>query len=456
MTVRTAPPLARPLPVAAAGTLLSLAAFTYPLATIGSTAISLDSDAAGRTWILSSMSIGLSAALLVSGALADDVGRRRTFALGLVLLAAASAVCAVAPSTLVFVLARVVQGVGAGAVVASSLGVIAHAFEPGPLRARAGGIWGASVGAGITLGPLISASFDRLGSWRGAYWVLTAATLVLAVLATRYVTESRTETPRGLDIIGAVALSGGLSALLAALVEGRGGWSRPVPLVLAAVAAVLIVGFVLHERRSSSAMLDLTLFRQPAFIAATVAALTTGVGVIALMSYMAGFVGTAFGLDALDSALLLFAWAATSVVTALLARHIPATVSGRTQLAVGLLGVAIGVSLFLGLSESSSPLRLVPGLIIAGAFTGIVNAALGRESVASVPPGRAAMGSGANNTARYLGSAIGVTVVSVVVLSAGTAPGAAFHGWNQAVAVVVGVTILGALVVAVARPRAAA
>ena len=166
---RSAPPLARPLPVAAFGTLLALAAFTFPLATIGSTAATLGSDASGRTWILSSMSIGLSAALLVSGALADDIGRRRTFVLGLVVLALASAVCAAAPSTLVFVLARVVQGVGAGAVLASSLGVIAHAFEPGPLRARASGIWGAAVGAGITLGPLLSATSDRLATWREGY-----------------------------------------------------------------------------------------------------------------------------------------------------------------------------------------------------------------------------------------------------------------------------------------------
>ncbi|WP_328810141.1 MFS transporter [Rhodococcus sp. NBC_00294] len=452
---RSAPPLARPLPVAAFGTLLALAAFTFPLATIGSTAATLGSDASGRTWILSSMSIGLSAALLVSGALADDIGRRRTFVLGLVVLALASAVCAAAPSTLVFVLARVVQGVGAGAVLASSLGVIAHAFEPGPLRARASGIWGAAVGAGITLGPLLSATSDRLATWREGYWLLTALTLVAVVVAGRLLAESRTETPRGLDLIGAVALSGGLSALLAALVEGRAGWTRPLPLVLLAVAALLLAGFVLHERRTASPMLDLTLLRQPAFLAATVAALATGAGVIALMSYMAGFVGAAFGLDALHSAFLLFGWSATSVITALLARRIPASVSGRTQLALGLVGVAVGTGLLLGLSETSSPLRLVPGLVLAGAATGIVNAALGREAVASVPAGRAAMGSGANNTARYLGSAIGVTVVSVVVLSAGTAPSAVFDGWNHAVIVVIAITALGAAVVAATRPRAA-
>lgn len=444
----------RSLIVAALGTLLTLVAFTAPLATINSTASTLGSDAAGMTWILSSMSIGLGAALLTAGTVADDFGRRRAFAIGAIVLAIGSLACAVAPNTLVFVIARVVQGLGGAALVASSLGIIAHTHPAGPVRARASGIWGASVGAGIALGPLVSAGLDRIATWRDAYWLLALVSAALAYAAHRYVVESKTDTPRGLDPAGTLLLGLGVSALLAALVEGRQGWAEPLPVGLFVVAAALLAVFAVIEVRSRTAMLDLKLFTQPAFVSATVAALMTGAGIIALMSFMSGFLGNAYGIDALGAALLLFAWSGTSVVTALLARRIPASVTGGTQLAIGLLGVAVGQLFLLGLSEASTWVRLLPGLLIAGVSSGVLNAALGREAVASVPAGRAGMGSGANNTARYVGSAVGVTIVAVLAVPTGTATAATLvSGWNTAVLFTAAASIVGALVVLACRTK---
>ncbi|OZE38367.1 MULTISPECIES: MFS transporter [unclassified Rhodococcus (in: high G+C Gram-positive bacteria)] len=456
---------ARALAIAALGTLLTLMAFTAPLATINSTAADLMSDAAGRTWILSSMSIGLAAALLTTGTVADDFGRRRTFALGAVVLAVGAIICALAPNTLIFVLARILQGLGGAAVVASSLGIIAHTHAAGPVRAKASGVWGASVGAGIALGPLLAAVLDRSATWRTAYVVLAIATLALAVAAHVLVEESRSDAPRGLDPVGALLLATGIAALLAALVEGRQGWTAMAPIILFVLAALLLGAFMVLELRSAAAMLDLTLFRHPPFLAATVAALATGGGIIALMSYMPGFLGTVLGIDALGAALLLFGWSATSVVTALLARRLPASLSGRTQLAVGLVGVAIGMLMLTGLSENASWPRLLPGLLVAGVASGVLNAALGREAVASVPAGRGGMGSGANNTARYVGSAIGVTVVAVVAVPAGSGAGGMtqaisqndagglVQGWNTAALVTAAISVLGAVVVSFSRTR---
>ncbi len=404
----------RQLTVAALGTFLSLVAFTVPLATVNPIAATLGAGTSGRTWILSSMSIGLGAALLSTGTVSDDFGRRRTFVAGMLVLAVGSVACALSTDTLLFVLARVVQGVGAAGVIASSLGIIAACFEPGPRRAAASGVWGASVGAGIAVGPLLAAGLDRLASWREAYWVLTVACVVVAVAALVLVAESRTEERRRVDVPGVLLLAGGMSALLAALVEGRQDWTAPLAVSLAVGSIVLLGGFVAVERRSRMPMLDLTLFRHPPFVAATLAALTTGAGVIALMSYFSGFVGLVLGVSPLGAAVLMQLWASTSVVTALLARRIPATVSGRSQLAFSLFGVAAGQALTLGVGTGSTWVHFVPGLLVAGVASGFLNAALGREAVASVPPGRGSVGSGANNTARYVGSALGVTVVSVV------------------------------------------
>ena len=157
MSLRDPAPVRSPraaLLVAALGTVLSLIAFTMTLATIGPTGSDLGAGVSGRTWILSSMSIGLGAALLTAGTIADDVGRRRTFVVGLAVLVAGSLACVVTSSVVVFVAARIVQGVGSAAVIASCLGIIAHAFPAGPARARASGVWGASVGTGIAIGPV--------------------------------------------------------------------------------------------------------------------------------------------------------------------------------------------------------------------------------------------------------------------------------------------------------------
>ncbi len=454
-TATAAPTGHRPgaqLTVAALGTLLTLVAFTAPIATLNSTAAALGAGTSGRTWILSSMSIGLGAALLSTGTLSDDFGRRRTFAAGMAVLVVGSVLAALAPGTLVFVAARVLQGVGGAAVVASSLGIIAATYAPGPARAAASGVWGASVGAGIAVGPLLSASLDVVASWRDAYWVIAVAGAAVTVAALRLVHESRSAQPRPLDLPGLLLLAGGMSALLAALVEGRQGWTAPLVLVLAAAAVLLLGAFVAVERRSPAAMLDLALFRHPPFVAATVAALATGAGVIALTSYLPGFAGRALGISALSSSLLMLLWSGTSVVTALLARRIPARVSGRTQLALGLLGVAVGQAVQHGVQVDSTWVRFVPGLLVAGVASGVLNAALGREAVASVPDGRGSVGSGANNTARYVGSAVGVTVVSVIAAGA-TTPAGLVAGWNQAALVTAAVSVVGALVVLGTRVR---
>ena len=440
----------RTLTVAGLGTMLTLVAFTAPLAILNATATSLGADTAGRIWILSSMSVGLGAVLLSTGTIADDYGRRRTFVAGMLVLALASFLAALAPQTPMFVFARVLQGVGGAAVIASSLGLIAHAFAPGPARAAASGVWGAAVGAGIAVGPLVAAGLDRLADWRDTYWLLGAAVLAVAVAARVLVGESRSDRPRGLDLPGVLTLGVGISALLAALVEGRLGWTRPTVLVLAAVAVLALALFVLVQARVAAPMLEPSLWRQPAFAVATGAAFATGAGVLGLMPYLAGFLGTALGIPATTGAVLFLAWSGTSVLSALLARRIPARVSGRVQLAIGLLGVAAGQLALGGVAADSTWVRFVPGLLVAGVASGILNAALGREAVASVPAGRSGMGSGANNTARYVGSAIGVTVVAVIVAGA---PGGPIAGWNLAVLVTAAISVGGALMVLGCRPR---
>ncbi len=445
----------RTLVTASLGTLTTLVAFTAPLVNVNQTVAALDSGVAGRTWILSSMSIGLGAFLLTMGRIADDFGRRRTFVAGALLLAFGALVGAAATDVQTFVLARVVEGIGGAAVVAASLGMIASSFPDPAERAHATGMWGASVGAGIAVGPLLSAGLSRVHSWRDVYVVLVAAGLLLAATA-RGCDESRADRGARLDVPGVVLLALGMGAALAGLTEGRQGWTRPVVVVLLLAGALLLTGFVLVELRSSHPMLDLGLFRRPAFAGVTLAAATAGGGVIALLSYFSGFAGAALGYSALTASLLMLTWSGPSIVSALGARRLPVAWSGRSRMSAALVVIGVGQLLLWHVGPGSGWGRFVPGLLVAGVASGLLNAALGRESVASVPVGQGGLGSGANNTARYLGSALGVTVVSIVASPHGVVSAATLtDGWNRAVLVTALVSLMGAVGVAVLGERAA-
>ncbi len=213
----------------ALGTALVLVTYVTPMATVPQTALDLGAGSGARAWILSSMSVGLAAALLVSGAIGDAVGRRRTYVAGLLLLGAGSLICAVSPGSALFVGARVLEGIGGAAILACGLAILAHTFVDPVQRARATGVWGASVGLGITAGALLAAGLDIGTGWREAYVVVGLVALVLVVPSARLLGESAAEHPRRLDVPGVLSLAASLSLLVVGLTEVRSGLERPCP-----------------------------------------------------------------------------------------------------------------------------------------------------------------------------------------------------------------------------------
>lgn len=450
-TAVTAPALA--LRVAAAATLLVLVSFTIVVTTVGAVAATFGAHEAGQTWALSGMSVGLAAALLAAGVLADRFGRRRVLLGAAAALAVTSALAAAAPSMAVFVVARVLQGIAGGGVVAASLGLIGHAFPDGAARTRATGVWGAMVGAGIAAGPVLGAVIASATGWRPVQWAVAAAAALL-VVAGRPLEESRARHARALDVPGATAFAVAMAALTGALISGRQGWARPATLVPLAVGLLAMAAFVVIELRRREPLLELRLFRRPAFVASTGGALFTGLALISLMSVLPTFLVRAYGFTPLASAGTLAAWSGMSVVVALLGRRLPERIEARWRLAVGFVLCGAGEAMLSGLGADATWRSIVPGLLVAGVGSGLGNAALGRLAVASVSRERAGMGSGASNTARYLGAAAGVAVVVAIIAAAG-GPGTAglIHGWNVAALVAAGLCLAGAVLAAACRSR---
>lgn len=421
----TEPSLANERPTAtllaaSSATALVLVAFTLPLGLLAPIGADLSATVAGRTWVLSSMSVGLAGCLLIAGTLADDLGRRRVFLWGLALFGLASLTGALAPSVVVLALARGGQGAGGAALLSASLALLAHAFPAGEARTHATGVWGAMIGAGIAAGPLAGAVIARAASWRTAYLLLGLLALVLVVPAARALEESRAAQRRPIDVLGAALLCGGLVALTTGLVQGNeSGWDSVGVLCALGSGALLLSGFAIHQRHRTEPMFDLALLRRPAFSAALVGSLVLGLTVLAFMSYSVTFLQTTLGASTVSAALWTLPWSLVSFVVAARARSISRHLTPRAQTALGLTLCAAGLLAMLGLDAQSRPIDLLAGLLVVGLGTGLLNAALARAAVSVVPTERSAMGAGANNTARYLGAALGVALL-VAVLQSGT------------------------------------
>ncbi|MBK6018406.1 MFS transporter [Streptomyces sp. MBT53] len=436
------------LALTSAATAVALMTYTAPMVTLPDIAAALHTPLSAQAWLLNGTPLGLAALLLVAGSLADDYGRRRIFLAGTFALGITTALSALTSSTLLFTLTRIAQGASSAALLASSLGLIVHAFPTPRGRLHATGVWGAFVSGGIAVGPLVTGAMP---DWRLAYVVLGAAALVVAALGVRSLSESR--APRGgrPDLAGAITFGLALVALVAALTLGRDGWLRaPVGLLL--LAAVLLVGvFALVERRGTTPMIDLSLLRHRPFLASSAGGLFTGFAVIGLFSFLPALLQQTLGLSAIDTAWLFLLWSGLSFTVALQARRLAGRVSSRHQLALGFLLHAAGVLTMLGALDSGSWTRLLPGLVIAGVGSGLLNAALPLLSVESVPAARAAMGSGAQQTFRYIGSCAGVALTIAIATSAGS--GLA-RGADIAMVVSAALAVLAAVSVVVLRERA--
>ncbi len=430
----------------ATGTVLVLVTYVTPIATLERSAADLGAGPAARAWILSSMSVGLAAALLAAGVAGDTRGRRRVYLGGLVLMGAGALVCALAWEPWLLVAARVAQGVGGAAVLACGLALLAAATEPGPARTRATAVWGASVGLGISAGALVALALDIESGWATGWretYVVTGLAMLAVVVPTRRGVAAPPGVPGRVDLAGLALLSTAATALVAALTQGRGGIDAPT-VVLGLTALVAVVAFVSVERRVAAPLLDPVLLRDPRFRAATTGSLVLGLGIIGTTSYLPTLVDVGYDQGLGVATVPVLGWSLTSVVVSVLLPRLRVTPTGPRPVAALLVVVAAGQLLCLGVTAGSALWRLTAAMVVAGLATGALNAILGREAVASVPPHRAAMGSGANNTARYLGAACGITVFATISQLSDDITA----GFDVALIASAGLTLLGAAAIA--------
>ncbi len=369
--------------------------------------------------VVAGYALAYAAGLITWGRLGDIHGRRRLFAWGLGLFTAASVACGLAPTATALVLARIGQGVAAGVMAPQVLAILGTTFT-GPERVRVFAVAGLSKGAAAVFGQLlggllIAADAGGLG-WRLCFLVNLPIGLVALLCTRRAVPESRAGGSTRLDVLGAVLVAVGLTALVLPLIEGRAhGWPAWSWLSLAA-AVVLLAAFVAHQRaltaRGGAPLVDTTLFRDRAFRTGVAATTLYYAGMGAFLLVLAVFLQEGLGLGPVASGLLYTAIGAGFFATTLRAPAIARRL-GPGAVALGALVLAVGWGV-LGLTATAGALWLVPALLVCGVGMGLLMGQLTALTIAAVPPHRAGAASGALNTAVQLGSALGVALIGVV------------------------------------------
>lgn len=361
-------------------------------------------------WVTDAYALALAALLLTAGSVSDRVGRRRVFVVGLVVFTLGSLLCGTASDAAVLIASRAVQGLGGAMLFATSLALLAHSFH-GRERGVAFGAWGAVTGIATALGPILGGLITTGISWRGIFLVnLPIGVAALAVALVR-VDESRSHHPRRLDPAGMVTFTGGLVALVYALVEGGAtAWGDVEVIVAFVLAAVLLGGFVAVELRTPDPMVDLRLMRIPSFVGGSIAAFAMNGSLFAMLLYLVIYLQEGLGYSALETGVRLLLMSGATMLVSIASGRLSARIPARWLIGPGLALVGVGLLLMTGLTAGSSWTHLIPGLLVAGVGSGLVNPPLAATAVGVVPLDRSGMASGFNNTCRQVGIAVGIAV----------------------------------------------
>jgi EmrB/QacA subfamily drug resistance transporter len=369
---------------------------------------SLGSTFSDLQWVIDAYALGLAAFLLASGSLGDLLGRRRIFVAGIGLFVTASLTCGLAGSPTMLNLSRGVQGIGGAMMFATSLALLAEEFAPED-RGTAFGVWGATTGFAVAVGPLVGGALTEGIGWEWIFFVNIPIGLVTAAITLGRVPESERDSGARIDWLGLVTFSGALFCLVLALIRGNDeGWRSGLILTLLGASLVLLVAFVALELRRERPMLDLRLFRKPAFTGAQIVAFSLHASMFAMFLYLVLYMQNILGYSPLEAGLRFLPVSLLSFLAAPVAGKLAERLPIRAFLGAGLMLVGTGLLLMSGINPSDDWVTLLAGFIVAGVGIGFVNPPLATTAIGVVEPRRSGAASGINSTFRQVGIATGI------------------------------------------------
>jgi EmrB/QacA subfamily drug resistance transporter len=398
-------------------------------------------------WTVNAYNLSFAVLLITGAALGDRFGRRRLYAVGLGLFAAASAVSAIAPSVGLLIGARAVQGAGAALILPLGLALLSSAFPP-EKRGAAIGMFSAVTGISVASGPLIGGAVVQGIDWHWIFWLNVPIAIVSIPLVLRKLNESH-GPDTSLDFRGLALVTSGVFGIVWALMRGNQvGWASVETIAALALGALLIVAFVNWERRAPEPMLPIAFFRSRSFSAGNTAIFFTLASLFAAVFFYAQLLQVGLGYGPLGAGLRLLPWTATFITVAPVAGALSDRIGERPLMVAGLSLQAIGMAWLALIAEPSLPYsHMLAPFIVGGVGVSMAIPAAQNSVVGSVGDAAIGKAAGANSMMRELGGVFGIAMAVAVFAATGSyaSPAAFTAGFGPAIGVGAGLAVLGAV-----------
>jgi EmrB/QacA subfamily drug resistance transporter len=396
----------------------------------------LHAGVSGLQWTIDAYTLVLASLLVLSGSTADRLGRKRTFQTGLVLFSLGSLLCSLAPNLPALVAFRALQAVGGSMLNPVAMSIIANVFVEPRERAHAIGMWAATVGVAMGMGPVVGGLLVTSIGWRAMFWINVPIGLAACVLTLRYVPRSRASRQRRIDPVGQLLVIVALATITFGIIEGPAhGWTSALILGAFAIGATSVVALLAYEPRRRDPLLELRFFRSVPFSGAAIIAVA---GLASLAGFL--FVNTLYlqdarGLSALQAGLDTLPMAGVTVIAAPLSGRVVARYGTRPVFIVAGAGLSASALLLTQLSGHTAFWWLFCAYVLFGVGYGVINAPITNTAVSAMPRAQAGVAAAIVSTSRQVGQTLGVAVIGVLATAgvdqhfASRLPAASHTGW---------------------------
>jgi EmrB/QacA subfamily drug resistance transporter len=375
----------------------------------------LHASISGLEWTINGYTLSFAVLLATGGRLGDIFGRRRMFLFGVTIFALSSATAGFAPDATSLVISRVVQGVGAALMMPATLSIITNAF-PAHERGKAMGMWAGVSALALAVGPVLGGFLTESVSWRAIFY-LNIPVAIGAVAASLFaVRESRDNTVgREVDYAGVAVLTGALTALILALVEGNSwGWGSPVIVALLIGAGLGFAAFVAVELRVKVPMVEFRFFADRNFLGAVVVALIVSFSMLGVFFFLALYMQDILGYSPLEAGVRFLPSTLMIVLVAPVAGRMADRFGPRWLIAGGLAIVSASLFSFSGIAVDSSYLDLLPGFMLLGIGIALTMSPMTSAAMNAVAVEKAGIASGVLSMFRMVGGSLGVAVTGAI------------------------------------------
>ena len=383
---------------------------------IGAIGESLGGGVSDLQWIVTAYTIAFAALILTGGALGDRLGAKRMFLAGFATFTVASLACALAPNTIVLIIARGIEGLGAAILVPNSLALLNHTYSGEKSRGQAIAIWAAGASFGLTAGPLVGGGLIAAFGWRSIFLVNLPLGAAGLLLTWRHAKETTRSPERSLDLPAQAAAIAALGCLAAALIGGgHAGWTEPLVMGGFTAFAGLTALFVIRERRTGQPMLPLALFRRRLFSLTTVVGLLVNIAFYGFIFVLSLYYQRVNQLSALATGLAFVPMMGAVLVANIFAATLSERLGTRHAIAIAATISAAGCGALLGIQQGSGYWTMCAQLIALGAGLGLLVPPLTSAQLGSVKKSQSGVAAGVLNSARQTGSVLGVALFGSLV-----------------------------------------